>query len=162
MTCGFRWNVRSAARSLSLRGGTAVPRARSTWQRSHNFGIRAERKQPPVFRGRCRWLLPVPLQGLRALTDLASCVGRLAVLKGWESLNGLPSFVLSQSQLVEALQIEPELCARSEEMSKAQGCVTGDSALAVQNSCDAVGRHFELTGKLGKIFERQGGLSLIS
>ena len=40
MACGFRWNARSAARSLSVRGGTAVPRARSILRRSRTFGIR--------------------------------------------------------------------------------------------------------------------------
>ena len=50
-------------------------------------------------------------------------MGRLAVLKGREGLDGLPGFRLGQAQLIETLQIEPELCAPPEEMGQAQSRV---------------------------------------
>src|ERR1035438_4914299 len=51
---------------------------------------------------------------------------------------------LATASSIKGLQVEPEFRARAEEVSQAQGGVSGDAALPVQNAGDAVGRHIQL------------------
>ena len=62
-----------------------------------------------------------------------SGVGLFQMLQGRQFLDGLAGLGLGQAEFIQALKVEPELGARSEEMRQAQGGVPGDGALAVQN-----------------------------
>lgn len=73
----------------------------------------------------------------------------LAVLESRKSLDLFFGLLLGETQLVEALKVQPKLCAGSEEMCETQGGVPRDSALAVEYFGDAVGRDFEVARKLG-------------
>lgn len=58
----------------------------------------------------------------------------MEILELRQFLDCFAALTLSQSQLVQVLKIQPELCARAEEMSQAEGRVTGDRPLSVENS----------------------------
>ena len=58
------------------------------------------------------------------------------------------STLLPQAQVIDALQVEPELGSFAEEVLQAQRGVTGDRALAMQNGGDAVGRHVQVSRQL--------------
>src|SRR5438067_1025240 len=60
-------------------------------------------------------------------------------------LDGLSALLFGQANFVEALQIQPELWARSEKMSQAQRRVSGDRALAVHDCRDAIRRNLKPT-----------------
>jgi len=60
----------------------------------------------------------------------------------------LPGPLLGEAQVVEALQIEPELGAGAEEVSEAEGHVAGDRASA-QDLGHAVGWYADLSRELG-------------
>ena len=49
-------------------------------------------------------------------------------------LDGFPSLLLGEPQLVKTLQVEPKLRARAEEMGEAQGCVASDGTPSVQDA----------------------------
>jgi hypothetical protein len=61
---------------------------------------------------------------------------RSDLLAGWS---------LGHAQIIEALQVQPELRARAEEMTKSQRRITRDRTLTVQYSGHAVRRNRELT-----------------
>jgi hypothetical protein len=55
--------------------------------------------------------------------------------------DGLPGFLFRASQVVEALQVEPELRACAEKMAEAQSGIAGDRACAIQDLRHAIGWH---------------------
>src|ERR1700686_335492 len=57
---------------------------------------------------------------------------------------------LGEPQVIEALQIQPKLSARAKKMSKPQGGVTCDGSRSVQDLCDAISRHVDLTRQLSR------------
>src|SRR5580692_8059212 len=73
---------------------------------------------------------------------------RFGTLEDGKRADGLSRLLLRETDFIKALQIEPEFRAGAEEMSKTQGCITGDRPLTVQNASNAVGRHVELAGQL--------------
>ena len=54
-------------------------------------------------------------------------------LKGRQGLDRLAGFLLDKAQLIELLQVEPELRTGAEEVAQAQGRIAGDGPPAVQN-----------------------------
>ena len=73
----------------------------------------------------------------------------LDMLQSWQSVDRLSHLLLGDAQFVEALQVEPKLRCRSEEMSESQSCITCDSPPAVQDFRDTVGWDIELAAELG-------------
>src|ERR687892_744099 len=59
-----------------------------------------------------------------------------------------PCALFGHTKLVEALQVEPELGARAEEVAQAQRRIAGDRASAVKDRGHAVRGDLELTGEL--------------
>jgi len=88
-----------------------------------------------------------------------SGVGVFELLDGGESFNQFPGFLLSQAQFVEALQIQPKLRADAREMGEAQGRVTRDGALPIEDPGDAVGGHLELPRERGGVISRASSSS---
>src|SRR5208337_4540835 len=70
-------------------------------------------------------------------------------LEGGQGLDGLSGLLLSDAQIVEALQIDPEFGAGAEEMRQAQCGVGRDIAASVQNLGDAIGGNLQLAGQRG-------------
>lgn len=60
-------------------------------------------------------------------------------LEGGEGLDGAACLLLGNANVVEALKVEPELGARSEEVSEALGRVAGDGAAARGGDSDERG-----------------------
>src|ERR1035438_1229759 len=62
---------------------------------------------------------------------------------GWlepgKCMDGLSRSLLGQAQLVEALQIKPELGAGAEEMGQAKSGVAGKAALSIQDGGNSIG-----------------------
>jgi hypothetical protein len=56
-----------------------------------------------------------------------------------KDLDGSPCFLLSDPQLVKALEIQPKFRARAEKMSEEQGSVARDGASSVQDFRDPIG-----------------------
>ena len=63
-------------------------------------------------------------------------------------LDGFSGFFLCNSQVVEALQVEPELRACAEEMAEAQRGIASDGACPIQDLRDAIGRHADPSRQL--------------
>jgi hypothetical protein len=61
-----------------------------------------------------------------------------------------PAILSRHANIVRALQIEPELRAHTEPVAEPQRGVAGDGALALHDLVDAVRRHPQLAGKLGR------------
>src|SRR5689334_21227240 len=78
--------------------------------------------------------------GVKSAHASTSCVHALAVLQGWQDLDRFPRLPLGNPQLVKALQIQPKLRARAEEMTNPYGFVAGNGALPVQNLRNAISR----------------------
>lgn len=72
-----------------------------------------------------------------------------ASFEAGERLDGAAGFLLGETEVVESLQIQPELGARAEEMGEAQGGVAGDGTRAIQDLRDAIGGHAELSRQFG-------------
>jgi len=117
-----------------------------------------------------RWLgLPFFSAAFDLLSSACSRLGSLALLPALPLLNGtqclepLPHLPLGETQVVEALQVEPEFGARAKEMTQAQGGIAGDGALAIQDSGNAIGRYVQLPRELGgaHVVERRGRLETI-
>jgi len=70
-------------------------------------------------------------------------------LEGGEGLDGFSGLLLGEAQIVEALQIDPELGAGAEEMRQAQRRVGRDVTASVQNLGDAIGGNLQLAGQRG-------------
>ena len=62
----------------------------------------------------------------------------LAPFESGQGLDGFSSLLFSDSQVLEALKIQPELRTGSEERSNAQSGIAGDGASAVQDWRDAI------------------------
>jgi hypothetical protein len=69
--------------------------------------------------------------------------GVLALQRG-QRLDGLAGLLFGETQIVQALRIEPELRAGSKEMGEAQRRIPGNAARSIQNLRHAVGRHAKL------------------
>jgi hypothetical protein len=67
----------------------------------------------------------------------------------WQRRNFRTNFSFREAQLVELLQIHPELRCRAKPVSKTQRRIGCYAALAVNNACNAVHRHFDLTREFG-------------
>ena len=66
--------------------------------------------------------------------------GKLSPRSGYKPWrpDGVIGILLGDAQVVQDLQIEPEICAGAEEVGQTQGCVCAYGALAVQDSGDSV------------------------
>src|SRR6266849_8066046 len=96
------------------------------------------------------WCLLVGVPILRlTLAVKASVVSLSALLEGWQNLDRSPRLLFGKPQFVKTLQIQPKLGARAKEMTKAQGCVTSNGALSIQNPGDAIGWHLQLAREFG-------------
>src|SRR5450830_1744584 len=62
---------------------------------------------------------------------------------------GRSRLFFGNSELVQFLQVQPEFGAGPEEMRQAKRTISGNRALAVQNSSYPVGRHLELSAEFG-------------
>ncbi|OGT83056.1 MAG: hypothetical protein A3H91_00050 [Gammaproteobacteria bacterium RIFCSPLOWO2_02_FULL_61_13] len=67
-----------------------------------------------------------------------------------QATNSRASFLVGNSEFIKLLKIQPEFGTRAEEMRQPQGTVARYGALAVQDSCDTVGRDNQLPAKLGR------------
>src|SRR5438045_1481269 len=87
-----------------------------------------------------------------------------------QPFDGLPALCFSQAQLVKILKIQPELWTRAEEMSQAEGSVTSDRPLPVENSGHPVrgdiqsprqfgGAHVQLVKFLNQVLAWMNGLA---
>src|SRR5208282_3755139 len=105
--------------------------------------------------GLSRWNPPVPLAGgpLKpsfGLSGIISRVNYFAPFKPGKRLDGFSSLLLGEPQLVEALEIQPKLCARTEKMSEAKGSVARDGPCSVQDLRHTIGRNVDLTCQLSR------------
>src|SRR5438309_1343402 len=71
-------------------------------------------------------------------------------LQSGKRLDRFSGFFLGEPQVIEALQIQPKLSARTKKMSKPQGGVTCDGPRSVQDLCDAISRHVDLARQLSR------------
>lgn len=85
-------------------------------------------------------LVGVPILRL-TLAVKASGVSLSALLEGWQNPDRSPCLLFGKPQFVKTLQIQPKLGARAKEMTKAQGRVTSNGALSIQNPGNAIGWH---------------------
>src|ERR1039457_4110540 len=58
-------------------------------------------------------------RGLLSIISISSCANQIASFESRKRLDGFPRLLLSQPQLVEALQIQPKFRTRTKEMSEA-------------------------------------------
>jgi len=72
----------------------------------------------------------------------------LAPFESGQGLEGFSSLLFSDSQVLEALKIQPELRTGVEEMSKAQSGIAGDGASAVQDFLDTIRGHAHLARQI--------------
>src|SRR5580692_12778920 len=78
-----------------------------------------------------------------------ACAPALAVGQLGELVDALADFRARQAQLVERLQVQPELRTGPEPMPESQGGIRRDAALAVDDPGDAIDRNVELARQLG-------------
>src|SRR5262245_11020779 len=76
-------------------------------------------------------------------------VHRFASFQCRKLFDGFPYSLLSETQIINTLEIEPELCACSKEVSEAQSGIARDGAGSIQDLCDAIGWHVDLSRQLG-------------
>ena len=69
------------------------------------------------------------------------CVHGFVPSQSRQCFDRLPNSLFRDSQLVEALQIEPELCAGPEKVTQTQRGISRDRAPPMQDLRDAIGRH---------------------
>jgi len=65
----------------------------------------------------------------------------LAAFQSGQRLDRFSSLLFREPQIVEALEIQPELRAGTEKMGEAESCIASDGAGPVQNLRHAIGRH---------------------
>lgn len=70
----------------------------------------------------------------------SSCENQIASFQPWKGLDGFPC-LLSEPQLVQALDIQPKFRTRAEKMSQAHGSVARDGPCSVQDLRDSIGRN---------------------
>ena len=80
--------------------------------------------------------------------------------KRWKGFDRFPGLPFGCTKFIEALEVKPELCVGSEEVGKAQRRVPGYDALAVDNSRDAIGGHFDLRSFRSLIRNPQSAITL--
>lgn len=76
-------------------------------------------------------------------------MGGFAAVEAGEGSDGVAGFLFGQAEVVEGLEIEPELGGGAEEVGEAEGGVAGDGTGAIQDLGDAVGGDFEFAGEFG-------------
>lgn len=69
-------------------------------------------------------------------------------MKGHDARDLLRRSILSEVEVVAVLEVQPELGGGTEVLPEAQGCISGDGALAVNDLVDASGRHPDGHGEL--------------
>src|SRR5277367_4035670 len=69
------------------------------------------------------------------------CVYGLLAFQRGQRFDGPAGLFFGETQIVEALEIEPELRAGAKEMGQAQGRISGDATSSVEDLRHAVGRH---------------------
>ena len=74
----------------------------------------------------------------------------LAVSKAGELLHALADLLPRQPQLVKRLKVEPKFRAGAEPVTETKRRIGGDTALAVDDSGDAVYRHVDLACQLSR------------
>src|SRR5450759_2601930 len=79
----------------------------------------------------------------------STVLGFRALDKPWKTPYGRPRLLFGNSELVQFLQVQPKFGAGPEEMRQAKRTISGNRALAVQNSGYPVGRHLELSAEFG-------------
>jgi len=77
------------------------------------------------------------------------CMDGLVALEFGKRFDGFAGLFFGEPQIVETLQIEPELRAGAEEVSEAQSCVAGNAARPIQDLRDAVGGYANLARQFG-------------
>ena len=132
---------------LGIQDSTSVESSQTTIpaeavSESRSAGPPAPEKKIALFRSLFRGREDCILARDKTRHD-KSCVNGFVVLESRERPDGFACLLLREAELVEALQVKPELGGRAEEMGKAQGRIAGDGALAVENPGDAVGRHLK-------------------
>jgi hypothetical protein len=65
-----------------------------------------------------------------------------------QGLDRFPDFLPGNAEFVKALQVKPELRARAKEMAQAQGGISSNGALPIQDAGDPVRRHVESARQL--------------
>src|SRR5271155_1189623 len=75
------------------------------------------------------------------------CVYGLLAFQRGQRFDGPAGLFFGETQIVEALEIEPELRAGAKGMGQAQGRISGDAASSVEDLRHAVGGHTELAGE---------------
>ena len=84
--------------------------------------------------GRKRWGSRKSLrEGSETIPQAGFQAWACSFLKGRQGLDRLAGFLLDKAQLIELLQVEPELRTGAEEVAQAQGRIAGDGPPAVQN-----------------------------
>lgn len=76
---------------------------------------------------------------------LPLCMDEFAAFQPGEGFDGFAGLLLGETQVIEVLEIEPELRTGAEEMSEAQSGVTRHRACAMQDLRDAIRGHAELS-----------------
>ncbi len=74
-------------------------------------------------------------------------VDRIVAFQSWELFDGFPGFLLGKPQVIETLQVEPELRACAKEMSEAQCSVARDPTRYVKRN-----EMISLRGGAGMVF----------
>src|ERR1035437_7606747 len=83
----------------------------------------------------------------RLVADL--CVDSGHAFEGGKGLDGFSGFLLGDTQIVEALEIDPKFGGGAEKMRQAQRRVRRDVALSIQDLGDTIGGNLQLTRQRG-------------
>jgi hypothetical protein len=70
-------------------------------------------------------------------------------VSGRQSVDRFSCLLLSDTQIVEVLEVEPKLGCRPEEMRESKRCVTRYGSSSIQNLSDTVGGDIELSRERG-------------
>jgi hypothetical protein len=95
-------------------------------------------------------------------------VNRFVASQLGQALDGISSFFFGAAKLVQVLQVQPELRARSEEMREPQRGISSDGAGSIQNLSDTIRRHMDFAREFcrahteclelfGEMFSRMNG-----
>jgi hypothetical protein len=84
--------------------------------------------------------------GINIFQTLGVCL--FDMLQGRQPPNGFPRLLLRDAQVVQTLQVEPELSVGTEKVGESQSGIARDGAFPIQDFGDAVRRNIELPRKL--------------
>lgn len=76
-------------------------------------------------------------------TEFGQRVNGIAAFEFWQFPDGFTGPLLSEAQVINALQVQPELGASTEEMSETQCSVARDGACSVRDLRDPIGRNIQ-------------------